>query len=239
MWYQAPTEARGTGALPAGRQYLSQVERPGDCFHRGRGHFGLRIPGRRWDRLLPAWAGQGGWPARQAGSMQRKTGHRRTKDCILAASSLPGSGEPRRAWFYASSTGWAVILDVSPGHSGRSQALRSTSDGRARAAVPDHLYGRCARFTVPQGLGRGARGGSGTGGSSSGLALRAGKPRAWVFAVAANLARDEARAAVRRSGHLACTKADPVARQTVAPALPRRWVEHDEQVASVQEALST
>ncbi|HET8622377.1 MAG TPA: sigma factor, partial [Gemmatimonadales bacterium] len=32
------------------------------------------------------------------------------------------------------------------------------------------------------------------------------KPRAWVFAVAANLARDEARAAVRRRRHLTLLK---------------------------------
>src|SRR5688500_19478676 len=34
------------------------------------------------------------------------------------------------------------------------------------------------------------------------LAHRPEKPRAWVFAVAANLARDEARAAVRRKRHI-------------------------------------
>ena len=43
------------------------------------------------------------------------------------------------------------------------------------------------------------------------LAHRPEKPRAWLFAVAANLARDEARAAVRRKRHLTLLKGDPVA----------------------------
>lgn len=64
------------------------------------------------------------------------------------------------------------------------------------------------------------------------------KPRAWVFAVAANLARDEARAAVRRKRHLTLLKGDPVAQPTVAPAADM-MVEHDERMASVQEALGT
>jgi RNA polymerase sigma-70 factor (ECF subfamily) len=70
------------------------------------------------------------------------------------------------------------------------------------------------------------------------LAHRPEKPRAWVFAVAANLARDEARAAVRRRRHLTLLKADPVAQPTVTPAADA-MVEHDERVASVQEALNT
>jgi RNA polymerase sigma-70 factor (ECF subfamily) len=70
------------------------------------------------------------------------------------------------------------------------------------------------------------------------LAHKPEKPRAWVFAVAANLARDEARAAVRRKRHLTLLKADPVAQPTVAPAADT-LVEHDERVASVQEALRT
>jgi RNA polymerase sigma-70 factor (ECF subfamily) len=70
------------------------------------------------------------------------------------------------------------------------------------------------------------------------LTHRPEKPRAWVFAVAANLARDEARAAVRRKRHLTLLKADPVAQPTVAPSADS-LVEHDERVASVQEALST
>ncbi len=70
------------------------------------------------------------------------------------------------------------------------------------------------------------------------LTHRPEKPRAWVFAVAANLARDEARAAVRRKRHLTLLKGDPVAQPTVAPAADT-LVEHDERVASVQEALNT
>src|SRR5438874_1940851 len=69
------------------------------------------------------------------------------------------------------------------------------------------------------------------------LAHRPDKPRAWVFAVAANLARDEARAAMRRKRHLTLLKGDPVAQPTVEPAADDT-VEHDEQVASVHEALN-
>ena len=50
------------------------------------------------------------------------------------------------------------------------------------------------------------------------LAHRPDKPRAWVFAVAANLARDEARAAVRRTRHLTLLKGDPIAQPAMAPA---------------------
>ena len=64
------------------------------------------------------------------------------------------------------------------------------------------------------------------------------KPRAWVFAVAANLARDEARAAMRRKRHLTLLKGDPIAQPTIEPAADDT-VEHDEQMASVQEALNT
>ncbi|HEX6105440.1 MAG TPA: sigma-70 family RNA polymerase sigma factor [Gemmatimonadales bacterium] len=69
------------------------------------------------------------------------------------------------------------------------------------------------------------------------LAHRPEKPRAWVFAVAANLARDEARAAVRRKRHLTLLKSDPIAQPATAPAADDT-VEHDEQLASVQEALN-
>jgi RNA polymerase sigma-70 factor (ECF subfamily) len=69
------------------------------------------------------------------------------------------------------------------------------------------------------------------------LAHRPDKPRAWVFAVAANLARDEARAAVRRKRHLTLLKGDPVAHPTIQPGADT-LVEHDERVAAVQEALS-
>src|SRR5215207_5563039 len=60
------------------------------------------------------------------------------------------------------------------------------------------------------------------------LTHRPEKPRAWVFAVAANLARDEARAAVRRKRHLTLLKADPVAQPATMRAADDA-VEHDEQ----------
>lgn len=49
------------------------------------------------------------------------------------------------------------------------------------------------------------------------MAHRPEKPRAWVFAVAANLARDEARAAVRRKKHLTLLSNDPAPLATPAP----------------------
>ena len=70
------------------------------------------------------------------------------------------------------------------------------------------------------------------------LAHRPDKPRAWVFAVAANLARDEARAAVRRKRHLTLLKGDPIAQPTISPSADDS-VEHEEKMASVHEALST
>src|SRR5436190_22454647 len=63
------------------------------------------------------------------------------------------------------------------------------------------------------------------------LSHRPEKPRAWVFAVAANLARDEARAAMRRKRHLTLLKGDPIAQPTITPAADDS-VEHDEQMAS-------
>jgi DNA-directed RNA polymerase specialized sigma24 family protein len=49
------------------------------------------------------------------------------------------------------------------------------------------------------------------------LSHRPEKPRSWVFAVAANLARDEARAAIRRRRHLTLLSADPAGRPSSAP----------------------
>ncbi len=68
------------------------------------------------------------------------------------------------------------------------------------------------------------------------LAHRPEKPRAWIFAVASNLARDEARAAVRRKKHLTLLTNDPV---TLArpQASAEDVVQHDEEVAQVQSAL--
>jgi len=64
------------------------------------------------------------------------------------------------------------------------------------------------------------------------------KPRAWVFAVAANLARDEARAAVRRKKHLTLLSSDPIPMST-PEATADETVEADERKAQVQEALAT
>src|SRR5512139_719971 len=64
------------------------------------------------------------------------------------------------------------------------------------------------------------------------------KPRAWIFAVAANLARDEARAAVRRKRHLTLLTNDPVTLATPSVS-PDEVVERDEQMAQVQGALDT
>jgi RNA polymerase sigma-70 factor (ECF subfamily) len=70
------------------------------------------------------------------------------------------------------------------------------------------------------------------------MAHRPEKPRAWIFAVAANLARDEARAAIRRKKHLTLLTNDPV-----TLARPQESaedvVQHEEEVAQVQSALET
>lgn len=68
------------------------------------------------------------------------------------------------------------------------------------------------------------------------LTHRPEKPRAWVFAVAANLARDEARAAVRRKRHLTLMKTEPLV-QPARPVSADDAVERDEEMAGVQEAL--
>lgn len=68
------------------------------------------------------------------------------------------------------------------------------------------------------------------------LTHRPDKPRAWLFTVAANLARDEVRTAVRRRRHLTLLKADP----DVAPSATASaddLVEREEQMASVRSAL--
>jgi len=69
------------------------------------------------------------------------------------------------------------------------------------------------------------------------MAHRPEKPRAWVFAVAANLARDEARSAIRRRRHLTLLTNEPSMLST--PETPAdEAVEHDERVGQVKEALS-
>jgi len=68
------------------------------------------------------------------------------------------------------------------------------------------------------------------------MAHRPEKPRAWIFAVAANLARDEARAAIRRKRHLTLLTNDPVTLASPSESA-HDTVEHDEQMAQVQLAL--
>ena len=63
------------------------------------------------------------------------------------------------------------------------------------------------------------------------------KPRAWVFAVAANLARDEARSAIRRRKHLTLLSTEPTQRHQVEPDGEDN-VEHDEKMEKVRLALS-
>jgi RNA polymerase sigma-70 factor (ECF subfamily) len=67
---------------------------------------------------------------------------------------------------------------------------------------------------------------------------RPDKPRAWVFAVAANLARDEARAAVRRKRHLTLLTSDPAGAPAPEPDAQDQ-VEHDERMEAVHRALDT
>lgn len=62
-------------------------------------------------------------------------------------------------------------------------------------------------------------------------------PRAWVFAVAGNLARDEVRSVVRRKKHLTLLKSE--ATEMVAEADPVDAIERDEQVAAARAALET
>ena len=62
------------------------------------------------------------------------------------------------------------------------------------------------------------------------------QPRTWVFTIAANLARDEARTEIRRKKHLALIKDDDVARPTSSPD-PQREMESKERDASVRSAL--
>lgn len=67
---------------------------------------------------------------------------------------------------------------------------------------------------------------------------RPDKPRSWVFAVAANLARDEARAAIRRRKHLTLLKGDPGVLPS-APIAADIQMEEGERADQVREALAT
>jgi RNA polymerase sigma factor (sigma-70 family) len=61
------------------------------------------------------------------------------------------------------------------------------------------------------------------------------RPRAWLFAVAANLARDEARTVIRRRKHLTLLKAEASGRR--APDDPARELAERERQERVKEAL--
>lgn len=69
------------------------------------------------------------------------------------------------------------------------------------------------------------------------LAHRPEKPRSWVFAVAANLARDEARSAIRRRKHLTLLTSDPDVMPSAPQAADDR-VEEDERSTQVRDALA-
>ncbi|MCU0621485.1 MAG: sigma-70 family RNA polymerase sigma factor [Gemmatimonadales bacterium] len=69
------------------------------------------------------------------------------------------------------------------------------------------------------------------------LSHRPEKPRAWVFAVAANIARDEARSAIRRRRHLTLLTSDPAGRPS-APAAPDDQLDEDERMGEVRSALA-
>lgn len=62
------------------------------------------------------------------------------------------------------------------------------------------------------------------------------QPRSWVFTIAANLARDEARTEIRRRKHLALIKDDDMVAPTPAPD-PQREMEQRERDAGVRAAL--
>lgn len=64
------------------------------------------------------------------------------------------------------------------------------------------------------------------------------KPRSWVFAVAANIARDEARSAIRRRKHLTLLTHEPIA--SPAPLVDvEEDLEQQERQAEVRRALAT
>ncbi len=61
-------------------------------------------------------------------------------------------------------------------------------------------------------------------------------PRAWLFSVAANLARDEARTAVRRKRHLELLRSEAETESATAPEATGR-MEREERSLAVREAL--
>ena len=75
--------------------------------------------------------------------------------------------------------------------------------------------------------------------SSRALRENPANPRAWLFTVAANLARDEARTAIRRKGHLTLLKTEAeVHAVTVDPAAELEQGEREAVVRRALEALS-
>ena len=64
------------------------------------------------------------------------------------------------------------------------------------------------------------------------------QPRAWLFQVASNLARDEARTAIRRKRHLTLLKSETEDRQKSAPD-PAKELLECERMAHVREALDS
>lgn len=65
-------------------------------------------------------------------------------------------------------------------------------------------------------------------------------PKAWIFSIATNLARDEARAAVRKRRHLTLLKIEAQAEAAQAPAGPERLerAERQDRVRAALERLS-
>ena len=70
------------------------------------------------------------------------------------------------------------------------------------------------------------------------LAHQPEKPRAWVFAVAANIARDEARSAIRRRKHLTLLTHEPIASPTDPGDIEEDLV-REERESEVKRALAT
>ena len=62
------------------------------------------------------------------------------------------------------------------------------------------------------------------------------QPRAWLFQVASNLARDEARTAIRRKRHLTLLESETEDRQKSMPD-PARELEERERMGQVRDAL--